>query len=285
MQESYAVSELCNVLDVHRSSYKYWLKNKACVSLKRLHEQATVKAIHAESNGSAGARTIATIASARGTPLTRYRARKFMRDLQLTSCQLPKHRYKKSDMEHIQVPNVVNRNFKPCKPNEVWCGDVTYIWTGSHWSYLAVVIDLYARKPVGWALSRSPNTALTIKALQMAIDARGKPKELIFHSDQGCHYTSIQYRQVLWRYQIKQSMSRRGNCWDNSPMERFFRSLKTEWIPCKGYQNFEHAKQNIWSYIMGYYSNVRPHRHNQGMTPNQAEKYYWNNSITVANFS
>lgn len=149
---------------------------------------------------------------------------------------------------------------------------MTYIWVGSHWAYLAVVMDLYSRKPIGWAISRSPNTALTAKALQMAYESRSKPKDVIFHSDQGCHYTSLAYRRLLWRYQIKQSMSRRGNCWDNSPMERFFRSLKSEWVPSVGYQNFEQAKKDIWSYIISYYSDVRPHNHNNGMTPNQAEK-------------
>lgn len=213
------------------------MKNKGVKSPKRLHEQAIVQAIHTESKESAGARTIATIATEQGTPLTRYRASKLMSELQLTSCQIPQHRYKKSGTEPIEAPNMVGRQFNPSKPNEIGCGDVTYISAGSHWAYLAVVMDLYARKPVGWAISRSPNTALTTKALQMAYESRGKPKGLLFHPDQGCHYTSLIYSRLLWRYQIKQSMSRRGNCWDNSPMERFFRSLKTEWVPQVGYQN------------------------------------------------
>lgn len=255
------------------------------MTTKRLHEQVTVQAIHTESKGSAGARTIATIATKRGTPLSRYRTRKLMNDLQLTSCQLPQHRYKKPGNENIEVANIIDRQFTPSKPNEIWCGDVTYIWTGSHWAYLAVVMDLYARKPVGWAISRSPNTALTIKALQMAYESRGKPKGLVFHSDQGCHYTSLSYRRQLWQYQIKQSMSRRGNCWDNSPMERFFRSLKTEWIPRAGYHNLVQAKTAIWSYIITYYSNVRPHSHNNGVTPNQAEKNFWSVPKAVAKFT
>lgn len=285
LKESHPVTALCQAFEIHRSSYKYWLKNKETVSAKQVHEQAIVQAIHRESKGSAGARTIATIATDRGTPLTRYRASNLMRELQLVSCQLPRHRYKRADAEHVEVANLVNRQFKPSKPNELWCGDVTYIWVGSHWAYLAVVIDLYARKPVGWAISRSPNTALTSKALQMAYESRGKPKGLLFHSDQGCHYTSLNYRRLLWRYQIKQSMSRRGNCWDNSPMERFFRSLKTEWVPQVGYLNLEQAKAAIWAYMIGYYSNIRPHSHNNGMTPNQAEKNYWGVSKAVAKFT
>ena len=119
---------------------------------------------------------------------------------------------------------------------QVWCGDVTYIWTGKRWAYLAVVLDLFARKPVGWAMSFSPDSRLTMKSLEMAWETRGKPGGVMFHSDQGSHYTRRQFRQLLWRYQIRQSMSQRGNCWDNSPMERFFRSLKNEWMPVVGYE-------------------------------------------------
>ncbi|AJR06774.1 transposase IS3/IS911 family protein [Photobacterium gaetbulicola Gung47] len=148
-----------------------------------------------------------------------------------------------------------------------------------------MVIDLFARKPVGWAMSLSPDTNLTGKALSMAFEARGKPKNVMFHSDQGSHYTSLKFRQLLWRYQIEQSMSRRGNCWDNSPMERFFRSLKTEWVPSIGYESFGQAQRSITQYITGYYSEIRPHQYNGGLTPNESERLFWNDSKTVANFT
>lgn len=252
------------------------------VSPERLKAQAIVKAIHVESKGSAGARTIAKIATVRGYPLSRYRAGKLMKVQYLLSSQLPKHAYKKATQEHVCIPNHLDRKFSVSRPNEVWCGDVTYIWTGHHWAYLSVVLDLYGRKPVGWAMSLSPNTQLTTQALTMAFESRGRPMGLLFHSDQGCHYTSRSYRQLLWRYQIKQSMSRRGNCWDNAPMERFFRSLKTEWIPETGFHFFKQAKQVVWDYIIGYYSQVRPHSHNDGLTPNEAERRFWISSKTVA---
>lgn len=135
---------------------------------------------------------------------------------------------------------------------------MTYIWTGRSWAYLAVVLDLYVRKPVGWAISNSPNTALTSQALTMAFEARGRPQNMLFHSDQGCHYTSMAYRQLLWRYRIKQSMSRRGNCWDNSPMERFFRSLKTELVPKLGYSSLDQAKTAIWGFSKPLAKITRP---------------------------
>jgi putative transposase len=138
----------------------------------------------------------------------------------LVSCQLPKHAYRKATQAHVSISNTLGREFSVNRPNEVWCGDVTYIWTGRRWSYLAVVMDLYARKPVGWAMSLSPNSQLTGQALSMAYERRGRPNNVMFHSDQGCHYTSTYFRQLLWRYQIKQSMSRRGNCWERAACPR-----------------------------------------------------------------
>jgi putative transposase len=282
LKESYPVQTLCSVFEVHRSSYRYWLKRDRKISSQRLKEITTVKSIFNESRGSAGARTIATIATDRGVPLSRYRSRGLMKQCQLVSCQLPKHAYKKAAQPHLRIPNHLNRQFGVSRPNQVWCGDVTYIWAGNRWAYLAIVMDLFARKPIGWALSYSPNSQLTSDALTMAFESRGRPDNVMFHSDQGMHYTSLKFRQILWRFQIKQSMSRRGNCWDNSPMERFFRSLKSEWVPQIGYSSIDKAKSDILNYMIGYYSQVRPHRHNQGLTPNVAEVKYWNDYYSVA---
>lgn len=278
---------LCTAFGVHRSSFKYWkIRDKLPLTEQLLLEEK-VRDAHEKSGGSAGARTISSIITNDDSDmtLTRYRSSKLMKRLGLVSCQLPRHSYKKATQEHVAIPNLLNRQFDVTAPNKVWCGDVTYIWTGSRWAYLAVVIDLYSRKPIGWALSNSPDSELTMKALTMAYELRGRPKGVMFHSDQGSHYTSRKFRQRLWRYKIKQSMSRRGNCWDNSPMERFFRSLKTEWVPTTGYRSFHEAKIEITKYIIGYYSQVRPHQHNAGLSPNESERLYWINSKTVANFS
>ena len=198
-----------------------------------------------------------------------------MNELNIRSRQTPVHQYKRGGNEHLAAPNILDRDFNPSKPNTAWCGDVTYIWIGNRWAYLAVVLDLYARKVVGWAISESPNTELTAKALKLAFEARGQPKGLTFHSDQGCHYTSLKFRQILWRLKIRQSMSRRGNCWDNAPMERFFRSFKTEWMPDAGYRSMGEARNAVHEYISGYYSNVRPHKFNGGLTPLETEARYY----------
>lgn len=166
--------------------------------------------------------------------LTRYRAGSAMKRLGLVSTQLPAHRYRRADQAHVAIPNLLDRSFEPNHPDKIWCGEVTYIWTGRRWAYLAVVVDLYARLPFSWAISYSPNSELTAAALTMAYETRHRPSGVMFHSDQGSHYTSLKYRRYLWRYQIKQRLSRLGNCWDNALMERFFGSLKSEWVPPLG---------------------------------------------------
>lgn len=269
---------------IHRSSYRYWFNRPRLPDAERVLLLGLIREVHHASQGSAGARSIADMVSAKGMPLGRWRAAKLMKELNIVSCQQPAHRYKKATKEHVDIPNHLERQFAVTEPNQVWCGDVTYLWTGKRWAYLAVVLDLFSRKPVGWAMSFSPDSALTGKALTMAWESRGKPAGIMFHSDQGSHYTSRKFRQLLWRYRIKQSMSRRGNCWDNSPMERFFRSLKSEWVPKSGYANFSDANIAITSYIIGYYSRLRPHQYNGGLTPNESERLFWESSKAVANF-
>lgn len=252
------------------------------INMKQVEERAMVTQLFNESRGSAGARTIATQASAYGMDLSRYRARGLMKALNLVSAQQRTHRYRTNNQEHLIIPNHLDRQFNVAAPNQVWCGDITFVWVGTRWAYLAVVMDLFSRKLIGFALSDSPNTALAAKALRMAFELRGKPTNVLFHSDQGTTYTSVHYRQLLWRYQMKQSMSRRGNCWDNSPMERFFRSYKSEWMPVNGYLSIEQARQDISYYILSYYNQNRPHSHNDTLTPCQKEEYYWSSSNSVA---
>lgn len=237
------------------------------------------------SEGSAGERTLVRLLESSGFSASRWLINKLMKQEGLVSRQLPTHRYAKAEKAHVSIPNQLNRQFNPDAPNQSWCGDVTYVWTGSRWLYLAVVLDLYARRVVGWATSISPNSELTKKALRMAFESRGRPKKLLFHSDQGCHYTSYSFRQLLWRYGIRQSLSRRGNCWDNSPMERFFRSFKTEWMPKSGYKNFMAGVRSITQYITEYYNRYRPHQRNKGLSPLKTELLYFKTYNEVASFS
>lgn len=262
---------LCDAFELCYSTLKYQCRKMKHIDPTKVKLHALIKTCHRQSNGSAGARTLAAMVSLQGMPLSRYRAGRLMKQLDLHSTQQRKHKYRKATQVHLAIDNTLDRQFDVKTPNQVWCGDVTYVWTGKHWSYLAVVLELYARKPIGWALSTSPNSTLTAKALHRAYESRGQPQGVLFHSDQGSHYTSTHFRQHLWRYRMKQSMSRRGNCWDNAPMERFFRSLKGEWLPEIGYRSFNEAEQMISRYITGYYNPYRPHQHNGGLPPNIAE--------------
>lgn len=285
LQGCFPVKWLCELFGIHRSSFRYWQANPSQEPISRKRLKIQVKAAHRLSGGSAGARSIVGIFEEQGRKITRYLAGKLMKEQNLVSCQIPSHRYKCAEAEHPSVPNRLKREFSPERPNQVWCGDITYIWTGERWAYLAVVLDLYARKPVGWALSTKPDADLVCQALNFAFESRGKPEGLLFHSDQGVQYSSLKYRRLLWRYRITQSMSRRGNCWDNAPMERFFRSLKTEWVPDTGYQSFTDAKRSIIDYILGYYSCIRPHTYNGMRSPDRTEKEYWKTYKAVASFS
>ena len=266
------MNKLCEIFNVQRSSYYYRLSHKDIVDDERESLKALAVEIHTDSRGAAGARTIAGQLSQAGYNVGRYKAKSLMIEAKISSKQEKKHKYKNAEKESKIAPNLLKRQFNVEAKNSYWCGDVTYIWAGTQWMYLAVVMDLFKRKIVGWACSDSPDTNLTCAALRMAYESRGRPKNVIFHSDQGCHYTSLQFRQTLWVYRIKQSMSRRGNCWDNAPMERFFRSFKTEWMPKACYSSFNEAEKDTLDYILTHYNSRRGHSYNNYLSPNEAEK-------------
>lgn len=254
---------------MHRSSYRYRQQQRGTVDVERARLTEKVVAIHTASRGAAGARTISGQLQQEGESVGRYKVTRLMAEVKITSKQ-PSHKYKKATQESVITENHLMREFSVMQANTVWCGDVTYIWSGQQWLYLAVVLDLYKRKIIGWACSTSPDSQLTVQALRMAYESRGRPKNVMFHSDQGCHYTSKVFREQLWRYQIKQSMSRRGNCWDNAPMERFFRSYKTEWMPKNGYDTFVCAERDVAAYLR-YYNFERGHSYNNYLSPTAAE--------------
>ena len=273
---------LCKLFNIVRSSYYNRLKPKA-IKAKRIKLQALVRQAHVTSQGSAGARTIAHIVTKQyGVNLTRYMAGRLMRDMGLQSRQFKQHRYRHAEQAHHIHNNVLERNFAPTAPNQVWTSDVTYIrlgggFTKQRFSYLAIVLDLYARNIVGFAVSGSPDSQLTARALQMAYEIRLKPKNVLFHTDQGTHYSSKAFaEQVAQCTGMTHSMSRRGNCWDNAPTERFFRSFKTEWMPKNGYVDLQQAQQQISDYIWSYYRCVRPHTFNDYLTPMEKERLFFN---------
>lgn len=164
-----------------------------------------------------------------------------------------------SEHKHPVAPNLLNRDFSPAGPNQVWAGDITYVRTGEGWLYLAVVMDLYSRKIVGWKMSNRMSRDLVIGAMRMAIGNRRPPRGLIFHSDRGSQYASQDFKRVLWAAGIVQSMSGKGACWDNAVVESFFKTLKTEYVYHTFFRTREAAESEIFSWIEMIYNRVRLH--------------------------
>lgn len=262
---------VCEVFDVPASSYYEHKHRSKQINVERLEQRCKIKELFKASRNSAGSRTLLGMMRELGYEIGRFKVMSLMREAKLTSKQPGSHSYKTAQVERLDIPNILDREFDVSAPDSVWCGDITYIWAEGRWHYLAVVLDLYRRRVVGWALSAKPDAELAVKALDMAYEQRGRPQGVMFHSDQGSQYVSRLFRQRLWRYRMTQSMSRRGNCWDNAPMERLFRSLKSEWVPVTGYMSKAEAQRDISFYLMDYYNWSRPHQFNNGVPPAKAE--------------
>ena len=259
--------ELCAAFGVSRSSYYHRRGRQRVTCPARDCLRSRVVALHRASRGAAGARTLAAQLTAEGEAVGRYKAARLMCEAGVVSTQRRRHRYRQGGSEVSAAPHRLQRQFTVTAANQVWCGDITYIWAGSRWLYLAVVLDLYARRVVGWAFSPTADAQLVRQALAVAYESRGCPSGVVFHSDQGSQYTSRVFRQCLAACGMAQSMSRRGNCWDNAPMERFFRSLKTEWVPATGYASAAEAKADVLRYLTHYYNRTRPHSYNAYVPP------------------
>lgn len=222
--------------------------------------------LHVESRGSAGARMISQHLKAQQIRVGRYLAGRLMEEANLASGQRRRHQYRSRGVEAFVAKNLLERKFEPTAINQIWCGDVTSLMVGKRWYHLAVVLDLFARRIVGWAFSLINDANLVSRALRMAVDVRGKHAGLMFHSDQGCQYTSQRFQSELFEHGITQSMSHRGQCWDNAPTERFFGTLKSEWVPAKGYNAIEEARQDMTSFLMRY-NRIRLHSYNNYLSP------------------
>ncbi|WP_126450541.1 IS3 family transposase [Pseudomonas fluorescens] len=272
LSEQESVEVVCSAFDVARSCYYVHRLRRRRVDARRVALRSQVNQLFSQSRGSAGSRSILGMLREEGVTIGRFRVRRLMRELGLVCKQPGSHAYKQATVERPDIPNRLNREFATEHPNQVWCGDITYVWAQGRWHYLAAVLDLHTRRVIGWAFSAKPDAELVINALDMAYEQRGRPQQVLFHSDQGSQYASRLFRQRLWRYRMQQSMSRRGNCWDNSPMERLFRSLKSEWVPSTGYLTAQEAQRDISHYLMHRYNWIRPHQFNDGLPPAVAEE-------------
>ena len=224
-------------MKVSHSAYYAWRNRPAkVICVDELHLYHRMKALFAESRDSLGSRTMLKQLRKEGFKLGRYRVRGLMKWLKLTVIQ--RRAYKVTTVRkhaHRMADNLVNQHFNPMTANQVWAGDITYLRTHEGWLYLAIVMDLYSRRIIGWAMDKTMSTNLIKRALIMAITLRKPQRGLIFHSDRGSQYTSEGFSALLKQHGLLASMSGKGACWDNAVVERFFGSLKNEWLlNCSG---------------------------------------------------
>ena len=265
---------MCKILKVNRASYYHWVKAGCIVKKVDIQLNELVKSIFVFGRNNYGSRRIQDkLKELYGLIVSRRRISTIMKDLNLKVNI--KRRYKNTtDSNHNLpiAPNILNRDFYASNPNEKYVGDITYIPTGEGWLYLATVIDLYSRKVVGWSIDDSMKVSLVNDALDMAIKHRNPPKGLIWHTDRGSQYASYSHRDLLQKYGIIQSMSRKGNCWDNAVAESFFKSLKNELIYQKYFYTKKQAKQEIFEYIEFYYNRTRSHSYLGNLSPVRFEE-------------
>ncbi|MEL0630924.1 IS3 family transposase, partial [Psychromonas aquatilis] len=229
-RSKYPVKLLCNALQVSRSAFYDWLERPAkIISEEELNMYRTARQLFTRSRGSLGSRQLSKNLKAAGFNAGRYRTRSIMRKLKLQVKQRQAYKIttKRKHSDSV-AENVLKQQFNPIEANSVWAGDVTYLRTNQGWMYLAIVMDLYSRRIIGWSISRRMTVDLVERALQMAINIRQPKAGLMFHSDRGSQYTSGRFSQLLAKHSIIPSMSSVGACLDNAVVERFFGSLKSE---------------------------------------------------------
>lgn len=264
---------MCHVLDVSTSGYYAYLRREQSVHAatdEALKEE--IQRIHEESHGVYGSPRVHAMLRAGGKCHSRKRVARLMRERGLQGRQKKKFvATTQADERATPAPNMLNREFHVAAPDKVWASDITYIRTMEGFLYLAVVLDLFSRKVIGWAMGAAITAALTRQALQMALLQRQPASDLIVHSDRGSQYTDSGFRQDLLEIGATQSMSRRGNVWDNAVLESFFSALKREWLHGRRPPSIAHAKQEVFHYIEGFYNRSRLHSTLGYLSPHQFE--------------
>lgn len=265
---------MCKVLEICRSGYykrKQKGKGKRALENKGLLER--IKVIFEESKERYGSPRITAELKRHGMGYNRKRIARLMNKYSIAAKMFRKYkRTTNSDHQKERSVNILDRQFNREKINEVWTSDITYVPTNEGWLYLAAVLDIYSRKVIGWQLDKRLNTELVEQALKHAIEERRITEGIIFHSDQGVQYASDSFRHLLKKHGFIQSMSRRGNCYDNAITETFFHTLKTELIGRKKYQTRDEARRRIFEYIEIFYNRKRLHSAIGYLTPAEFEK-------------
>jgi putative transposase len=258
----YPVRILCDVLEVSPAGYYAWRsrpESRRSTANRQLVND--IKRVYRDAYGRYGSPRIHIELKAQGRGVSRGRIERLMRHHGIRAIMARPRWERTPDSRHDLpiAPNLLDRNFVAPAPNCVWLADITYVETDQGWLYLATVMDLYSRRVVGWAMADHLRTELPLAALRMAIAAKQPGPGLIHHSDRGVQYASAEYRQVMQSAGLRQSMSRKGDCYDNAPMESFFHTLKTELVYHRRYATRGEATRDIFAYIEGFYNRTRRH--------------------------
>jgi putative transposase len=265
---------MCRGLKVNRSAYYHWIN--AGRIIKKVDNQLNelILAIFIQGRSNYGTRPIQDkLLELYGLIISRKRISNIMKDLNIKVKM--KRRYKNTTNSNHNLPiapNILNRDFYASNPDEKYVGDITYISTGEGWLYLATVIDLYSRKVVGWSMSDNMKVSLVNDALQMALQHRNPPRGLLWHTDRGSQYASYSHKELLNQNGIIQSMSRKGNCWDNAVAESFFKTLKSNLVYQKYFYTKKQAKAEIFEYIEFYYNRTKSHSYLGNLSPVRFEE-------------
>ena len=283
-KKRWPVDVMCRLMGINKNSYySYQRRNKnKPIDLEYQELLDWVKKISESSDYTYGSRRIRRALNALGYPVGRRRTRGLMK--QAGVFVRYRKRYKVTTNSNHKKPlfeNVLQRQFTMAQPNQAYVSDITYIHTQEGWLYLAVVIDLFSRKVVGWSMGARMTTTLVCDALKMAIWQRKPAKGLIVHTDRGSQYASHEYRRLLKMHGCIGSMSRKGNCWDNSVVESFFGSLKQERVQWRHYKTRYEAQQDVLNYIAMWYNSFRLHSYLGYANPAQFE-WEWKNMKKIA---
>ena len=274
-RDVWPVRVMCDALSVSPSGYYAWRSRpESARKIANRELLGDIRRVHAHHRGRYGAPRIHAELRAEGQTVSRKRVERVMRRHGIRAQAPRRYRVCTTDSKHSLpiAANLLDRNFVAEKPDQVWLADITYIPTGEGWLYLAVILDLFTRKVVGWAMREHMRAELTMAALTMAIQRRRPGPGLIHHSDRGSQYAAGDYRKILQAAAITQSMSRKANCWDNAPMESFFGTLKTELVHQCEYPDRDAARRDLFAYIEGYYNRRRIHSAIGYITPEQADR-------------
>jgi putative transposase len=270
-RHSYSVKALCQVLNISTSGY-YAARNRPLSyrSERQALLTAQIQVIHKGSRQTYGAPRVHAELVSQGERCSLNTVAKLMHQAQMMPKAIRRFRVTTKSKNTKASPHILNRAFHADGPNICWLSDITYIPTREGWLYLAAILDLYSRAVVGWAMSKSLDAQLALDALNMAITRRGTGPRLL-HSDQGSTYATAQYRARLCQHGICQSMSRKGNCWDNAPMESFFHTLKTELVMHCDYLTRDQARASLFEYMEVFYNRQRRHSSIRYETPQAFE--------------